>query len=301
MSATEEATQDAPPPRTYGKAGRDLPAAITTGVLLILAVAFTLWRFNWGFVILVTIALCIGAHEVHNALKRKGMTSAIWPIIVGTVAIVIGSYFAGHRPHVEGLEVRDIPSIDLLLASLGLTVIAALVWRMPQGTDGFVRDAAASLFVIGYVPLLGSFVTLMLAGHQGSLRVLSFMLCVMASDTGGYVTGVLFGKHKLAPIISPNKTYEGLGGSFVLAMTVGALVAHFLMGVPFWAGLILGAVCTAVGTCGDLIESTIKRDVGIKDMSSILPGHGGLMDRLDSLLVAAPAAWLVLFLMLPGG
>ena len=166
---------------------------------------------------------------------------------------------------------------------------------------GFVRDSAASLLTIAYLPLLGSFLTLMLGEDHGPLRVAATILCVSGSDTGGYIAGVLFGRHKLAPRISPKKTWEGLAGSFVLAMAVGAAMAHFALGAPFWVGLLLGAVLVVTGTSGDLVESMIKRDLGVKDMSNFLPGHGGVMDRIDSVLLAAPAAWLVMFLLVPRG
>jgi phosphatidate cytidylyltransferase len=157
------------------------------------------------------------------------------------------------------------------------------------------------LLIIAYVPLLGSFAALMLAEGQGTLRVVTFMLIVVMSDTGGYVAGVLFGKHPMAPKISPKKSWEGVAGSLFFATVAGVCMAIFVLKVPFWVGLILSVGLVAVGSCGDLIESMIKRDLGIKDMSSFLPGHGGVMDRLDSLLVAAPVAWLIMYLLVPGG
>ena len=131
--------------------------------------------------------------------------------------------------------------------------------------------------------------------------MVTFLLCVVGVDTGGYVAGVLFGKHPLAPTISPKKTWEGSVGSVIFAVGVGVAMSVLVLGAPWYVGVVLGIVTVIFGTLGDLLESMIKRDVGIKDMSSILPGHGGVMDRLDSMLVAAPAAWLVLFLMVPGG
>jgi phosphatidate cytidylyltransferase len=124
---------------------------------------------------------------------------------------------------------------------------------------------------------------------------------VVMSDTGGYVAGVLFGKHPMAPKISPKKSWEGVAGSLLFATVAGICMAILVLHVPFWVGIILSVGLVAVGSCGDLIESMIKRDLGIKDMSSFLPGHGGVMDRLDSLLVAAPVAWLTMYLLVPGG
>jgi phosphatidate cytidylyltransferase len=248
-----------------------------------------------AFVVLVAVALVLASVELHEALKKQGMTSAIVPIAVGSVAISFGSYFAGRQEPVV------FSTTSVLLASLALTVLASLIWRMPKGVAGFVRDAAASLLIIAYVPLLGSFAALMLAEAQGGARVVTFLLIVVMSDTGGYIAGVLFGKHPMAPKISPKKSWEGVAGSLVLGTAAGICMAIFALDVPFWVGIILGVSLVTVGTCGDLIESMIKRDLGIKDMSSFLPGHGGVMDRLDSLLVAGPVAWLIMYLFVPGG
>jgi phosphatidate cytidylyltransferase len=172
---------------------------------------------------------------------------------------------------------------------------------MPGGAHGYVKDAAASLFIICYVPLLGSFTALMLAGENGGARLVTFILVVVMSDTGGYVFGVLMGKHPMAPRISPKKSWEGLVGSLVFGVASGVAMAVLGLKVPVWIGVLIGVALVAVGTCGDLIESMVKRDLGIKDMSSFLPGHGGVMDRLDSLLVAAPVAWLIMYVLVPGG
>jgi phosphatidate cytidylyltransferase len=285
----------AAPAETHGRAGRNLPAAIAIGVGLGVYVVLSLIYLKPAFVVLVAVGLVLAAVELHEALKRQGMTSAIVPIAIGSVAISFGSYFAG-RP---GPVIFSTTSV--LLASLALTVLASLIWRMPKGAAGFVRDSAASLMIIAYVPLLGSFAALMLAEAQGAARVVTFLLIVVMSDTGGYVAGVLFGRHPMAPKISPKKSWEGLAGSLVFGAAAGVCMALFVLHIPFWAGIILGVSLVAVGTCGDLIESMIKRDLGIKDMSSFLPGHGGVMDRLDSLLVAAPIAWLIMYLLVPGG
>lgn len=277
------------------RAGRDLRAAITVGVVLFVTLVLTLAFFHWGFVLLVAAALAVGAVEVARALEKLGMKAAIEPIVVGTLAIVLGSYLAGQLP------VYGLGATTILLATIGLTVLAALIARMPGGADGYVRDAAASLFIIGYLPLMGSFVSLMLAADQGPQRIITFMVCIFASDIGGYAVGVLAGKHPMAPRISPKKSWEGFAGSVFFGVLVGAVAAVTLLNTPWWVGAILGVSMVAFGTCGDLIESLIKRDAGIKDMSSFLPGHGGVMDRLDSLLIGAPAAWLVLYLFVPGG
>ena len=283
------------PAEMHGRAGRNLPAAIAIGVGLGAYVVLSLLYLKPAFVVLVAVALVLASVELHEALKKQGMTSAIIPIAVGSVAISFGSFFAGRQEPVV------FSTTSVLLASLALTVLASLIWRMPKGVAGFVSDAAASLLIIAYVPLLGSFAALMLAEGQGVARVVTFLLIVVMSDTGGYIAGVLFGKHPMAPKISPKKSWEGVAGSLILGTAAGICMAIFALDVPFWVGIILGVSLVAVGTCGDLIESMINRDLGIKDMSSFLPGHGGVMDRLDSLLVAAPVAWLIMYVFVPGG
>jgi phosphatidate cytidylyltransferase len=283
------------PAQTHGRAGRNLPAAIGIGLGLGAYVVLSLIYLPPAFVVLVAVALVLASVELHEALKKHGMTSAIVPIAIGSVAISFGSYFAGRQ------EPVIFSTTSVLLASLALTVLASLIWRMPKGVAGYVRDVAASLLIIAYVPLLGSFAALMLAEGQGTLRVVTFLLIVVMSDTGGYVAGVLFGKHPMAPKISPKKSWEGVAGSLLFATVAGICMAILVLHVPFWVGIILSVGLVAVGSCGDLIESMIKRDLGIKDMSSFLPGHGGVMDRLDSLLVAAPVAWLIMYLLVPGG
>ncbi len=282
--------------KAYGRAGRNLPAAISVGVGLGAWVILSLQFYKPAFVALIALALVLGAVELYQAfLKQMQMKAAIVPIAVGTVAISTGSYLAGRQNPVV------FSSTSVLLASLALTVLAAMIWRMPAGAPGFVRDVAASLTIIGYVPLLGSFAPLMLAGEQGAARVVTFLLIVVMNDVGGYVAGVLFGKHQMAPKISPKKSWEGFAGSVVFGIAAGIGMAVYGLDVPFWVGILLGVGLVAVGTCGDLIESMIKRDLGIKDMSSFLPGHGGVMDRLDSLLLAAPVAWLIMYVLVPGG
>jgi phosphatidate cytidylyltransferase len=146
---------------------------------------------------------------------------------------------------------------------------------------------------------LAGFAALMLAAPDGRQRIVVFILVTVFSDIGGYAVGVKFGKHPMAPSLSPKKSWEGFAGSVLSCALVGAISLPLLLDGPWWAGVLLGVVAAAAATLGDLIESSIKRDLGIKDMSTILPGHGGLMDRLDSLVVVAPVAWALLLLFVP--
>ncbi|HEU5486504.1 MAG TPA: phosphatidate cytidylyltransferase [Microlunatus sp.] len=272
-----------------------MPAAIGLGVVIGAYVVLSLIFFKPAFVVFVAVALSMGALELYHALQRHGMKAAIQPIIVGTAAISIGSYLAGRQQPVV------FSTTSVLLAALALTVLAALIWRIPGGANGYVTDTAASLFIIAYVPMLGSFAALMLAGENGVARLVTYMLVVVMGDTGGYVLGVLIGRHPMAPRISPKKSWEGFVGSMLFGVVAGVLMSVLALRQPWWLGVILGVSLVGIGVMGDLIESLIKRDMGIKDMSSVLPGHGGVMDRLDSLLVAAPVAWLIMYLLVPGG
>ncbi len=276
------------------RAGRDLPAAIAVGSgLFVLVVATLLW-FHPGFIALIVVLTSLGAFELHQALQRVGMRSAVVPVVIGNVAIIGGSYAAA-----ELQPVTNLPWHVVLFGFLGVTVLVALIWRMFGGADGYVRDSAASLFIISYVPLLASFVGLILASPHGAAKVVAVFLAISGTDTGGYAVGATLGKHPMVPLISPKKTWEGFAGSLGLASVATILMVVYGMGEPWWYGLILAVVVVVAGTAGDLIESMIKRDVGIKDMSSFLPGHGGVLDRLDSTLVAAPAAWIVFALLGP--
>lgn len=275
-------------PERPSRAGRDLPTAIAVGLGLLAVIVVTLVWWHPGFIALLVVMTCLGAIELHHAMLNIEMRSAIVPIVVGTVAIIGGTYAASILQ-----PITDIPWHEVLLGFLAVTVLLALIWRMPGGADGYVKDAAASLFTISYIPLLASFVALILAMPGGTGKVVALALCVAGSDTGGYAVGATLGRHPMAPNISPKKTWEGMAGSVLTGAVVGAIAAVWILGQPWWFGVALGLACVVFGTAGDLIESLVKRDVGIKDMSSFLPGHGGVMDRLDSILVAAPAAWLL--------
>ncbi|HZA03798.1 MAG TPA: phosphatidate cytidylyltransferase [Propionibacteriaceae bacterium] len=293
---TDTPLASAAPAKTYGRAGRNLPLAISLGLALGAYVVLSLVYFQPAFVVLLAAALALASIELYNALRKQEMTAAIVPIVGGCVAIPIGSYLAGLER-----TTLQFSTTSVLLASLALTVLAALAWRMPGGAKGYVKDAAASLLIVGYVPMLGSFAALMLAEERGAARLVTFILVVAMNDTGGLIAGVLFGKHPMATMISPKKSWEGFAGSMILGVAAGTLMAMFVLDVPFWVGIIIGVCLVVVATGGDLIESMVKRDIGIKDMSSFLPGHGGVMDRLDSLLVAAPVAWLIMYIFVPGG
>jgi phosphatidate cytidylyltransferase len=272
-----------PPPGPGGRkrGGRDLRAAIGVGVALGALIVLSLFVYKPVFVGVIVVAVVVGLWELTSRLaERKAVRAPLVPLAVGGAAMVVAGYLRGP----EGAWV-----------AMALTALALLVWRMAEPPEDYLRDVTAGVFAAFYVPFLATFVALMLAAHDGPMRVLTFLLLTVVSDTGAYAVGYRFGRHKLAPRISPGKTREGLAGAVVFAMIAGALCLEFLVDDGrWWQGLIVGAAAAASATLGDLGESMIKRDLGIKDMGTLLPGHGGIMDRLDSLLPTAPVVWLLL-------
>lgn len=273
----------APKPR---RTGRNLPAAIAVGVLLGGIAVLTLFTVKATFLLYVGIIVALALWELSHALGSRGIHMPLIPIAVGGVAMVTLAYWTQTR---------------WALAALALAGIGVFAWRLPGGADGYVRDVTAGMFTLLYLPLAAVFVALMLAEPDGSRRAIIFVVLTVCSDTGGYLAGILIGKHPMVPAISPKKTWEGLGGSIALCLAAGAIMVPDLLGGHLWQGLLLGLAAVAAATLGDLVESMIKRDLQIKDMGHLLPGHGGIMERLDSLLVMAPVIWLLLALFVPNG
>ncbi len=263
---------------THGRAGRNLGAATAVGVGLGAVVVASLFVYTPAFSLFVAVAMVLGVLEISTALAGADINVSRWPVLIGTVPMVVGGYLFGP---------------EFLLGACGVTVLLGFGWRLPKGADGFVADATATVFVTVYVPLMGGFAALLSRGDEGPWHVLAFLACVVASDVGGYASGVLFGRHSMAPRISPKKSWEGFAGAAVLTLVVGSLVVALGTSLPWWAGTVLAAAVVATATVGDLIESLIKRDIGVKDMGHLLPGHGGIMDRLDSMLPSAVVAYVV--------
>lgn len=273
--------QDASPPPPKKRAGRDLRAAIGVGVGLGAVIFASLLIVKAVFVGVIVVAVVVGLWELTSRLQeQKGIKAPLVPLAVGGAAMVIAGYVRG----AEGAWV-----------AMALTVLAVLVWRMTEPPEDYLKDVTAGAFAAFYVPFLATFVAMLLTADDGPARVITFLLLTVVSDTGAYAVGWRFGKTKLAPRISPGKTREGLFGAVAFAMAAGALCMEFLIDDgSWWQGLLLGLAVAVSATLGDLGESMIKRDLGIKDMGTLLPGHGGIMDRLDSLLPTAPVVWLLL-------
>jgi phosphatidate cytidylyltransferase len=279
----------APPRRrdgARGRAGRNLIAAIGVGMALGGAVLASLLIERHVFVVVLALAAGAGTWELAGALRRGAEIRVPLPVLlVGGQAMVWLAWPFG---------------LTAIAIAFATTALGVLLWRMPAGAEHYVRDVTAGIFTAAYVPLFCAFGTLMTVAPDGVARVLTFLICVVASDIGGYTAGVLVGRHPMAPTISPKKSWEGFAGSQVAGITAGALCVTLLLGGPWWAGLLTGALLVVSATLGDLIESLVKRDLGIKDMGTLLPGHGGVLDRLDSLLPTALVAWAALGLFVSG-
>jgi phosphatidate cytidylyltransferase len=271
-------------PTPAPKAGRNLPAAIGIGVALGGAVVASLFVDKRAFVGLAAVAIMAGVVELSRALRSPAGPLPWVPLAVGAGAVLVAAYTGGTQALVVG---------TLLLAVAGafMTVVA----------DGATRPRAISsvVFVVCYVAFLAGFAVLLAVPSDGPRRVLALVATVVCSDTGGYAVGVFFGKHPMAPSVSPKKSWEGFGGSAAACALCGGLYVPLVLHGAWWQGVLFGLAIVVAATVGDLSESLIKRDLGIKDMGTLLPGHGGVMDRIDSLLLAAPVAWALLTAFVP--
>jgi len=281
------------------RAGRNLPVAIGMGLGMGAALLLALFVRKELFVLLAAVAVAASVWEMARALGARRLHVPVVPLVVGSVATLAATYVSG---------------LEALLVGVALTVVAVLAWRLveapavvaseegerlPGAESAALRDVTAGVLVVAWLPLLAGFAVLLLRPEDGAQRVLVFVLVAVCSDIGGYAAGVLFGRHPMAPTISPKKSWEGLAGSAVAGVVAATLSVVLLLDGAWWAGALIGVAAVATATMGDLSESVLKRDLGIKDMGSLLPGHGGVLDRLDSLLPTAPVLWLLLSALVP--
>ena len=281
---TEELAVPQPPAGKAPRAGRNLGAAIGVGLGLGAVIIVSLLVYRPAFLLVVLAAVLVGVVELTRAVHAGDYRPPQVPVLVGAVAMTALAWTRG----ASGLVVGFL-----------LTVLAVVVWRLADGPRGYLRDAAAGALVALYVPFLAGFAVLLLVPDDGVARVLVFIATVVCNDVGGYAAGVLVGRHPMAPRISPKKSWEGMAGSVVACVVLAVLVLTLTFHAPWWTGLVFGTAIAVSATVGDLGESLIKRDLGIKDMGHLLPGHGGIMDRLDSLLPSAAVAYLLLSVLAP--
>jgi phosphatidate cytidylyltransferase len=267
------------PPAKSSRAGRNLPAAIGVSLALGAVIIASLLLYRPSFVAIVCLAMAYGSYEMVRAIGAAEARPPLVPLVAGGIAMDVAAWYQGANALVLGLL---------------LTVLGVTVWRLAEGAVGYARDVTSAAFIALYVPLLGGFAVLLTHYSDGAGRVIAFIATVVCSDVGGYTAGVLFGRHPMAPTVSPKKSWEGFVGSAIACSIGGALFMSLLFHHRWWIGVLYGLAIAATATLGDLGESMVKRDLGVKDMGRLLPGHGGLMDRLDSLLPCAAVAYLIM-------
>lgn len=280
--------------RIKQRTGRDLFLAIAIGLGIGLLTVASLVFVKWTFAIFAAAAAVLGVFELSRALQAGGRRVDLVPQLAAVPLLLLSGYLGDLWLH-----------WSMLFASIALIIVWRLLAQM-AAQDGrtyadVLADVVTGAFVALYVPFLASLALVLLREPGGEWWVLAFIIVVVISDTGAYAAGLSFGRTPMAPRISPKKTWEGFAGAVLASLVAGALLAHFMLGLPWWTGLIIGAVIVGTATAGDLSESMVKRDLGIKDMSSWLPGHGGVLDRLDSILPSATAALTLHHLLVPLG
>jgi phosphatidate cytidylyltransferase len=261
------------------KAGRKLLPSIIVGLSLIALVWLTLAYARVLFALLVAIAVSLGIREITRAFSAAGTHISMRSLVLATCGLTYAAWVDG----VEGLAVATAIALPILL-----------VLRLRKGPHDFVKSATATTLALVYLPFLAGFLVLLGRPDDGLARVMTFVVLVGCNDTFGYLVGVLIGRHPLVPSISPKKTWEGLIGSIIFASIGGALSFNYILDIQWWIGALVALMIVVTATSGDLIESAMKRDLSLKDMGTLLPGHGGMLDRLDSVLLSAPALYLAL-------
>ncbi|CAB4830508.1 MAG: phosphatidate cytidylyltransferase [Actinobacteria bacterium] len=261
------------------RAGRKLFPSIAVSLSLVALVWFALAYRREIFAVVVAMAVLLGIREIVRAFNASGIYISSAGLMIAALALSYATWNGG----VAGLAVATAIAIPVLLIQL-----------LTRGPEGFVASATATTFSLLYLPFLAGFLILLGRTSTGLERVMTFVVLVGCNDTFGYIVGVLIGKHPLVPKISPKKSWEGLIGSLVFTTAGGILSFTYILEMQWWIGAVVGLMIVFTATCGDLIESAMKRDLALKDMGSLLPGHGGMLDRLDSVLISAPALWLAL-------
>jgi phosphatidate cytidylyltransferase len=258
------------------RAGRKLLPSILVSLTLLTLIFGSIYLEPLLFLALICIVIMLGVRELAHAYRAGGIELPDLPIMAAALIILLASWFGD----TEGLAV-----------STGLVIPVLMFLLLLISQKDFIKRSTSAVFAVFYLAVLGGFILLLANNDDGGKRILALVILIACNDTFAYFAGVLFGKHKMAPTISPKKSWEGLVGGLIASLIGGALIFHNSFGVSWYVGAAVGAMTVVTATCGDLIESAIKRDLAIKDMSNLLPGHGGIMDRLDSALFTAPAVW----------
>jgi phosphatidate cytidylyltransferase len=268
--------------------GRDVPAAFLTGLVLAALAIGSIAISPAAFAVVAGIIVLWAQGELYRALQKEHHQPATALGLVAGGLILAAGYFRGEAA---------------MLSVFALSIVATFLWYMAtpgshrKGTTG---NVAVTVLGIAYVPLLAGYALALLDQTDGRALVLSVIALTFVYDTAAFVVGSWWGSRPLAPMISPKKSVEGAIGAtlIVIAVSVGAVAAAVDVLAPVSHSVGLAVVVAIFAPLGDLAESLLKRDLGVKDMGSVLPGHGGVLDRIDSLLFVAPAAFLLLRLIL---
>ena len=258
------------------RAGRKLIPSIIVGLFLLAVIFSTMAFIPPLFALFVGTAVLIALHELTAALKLHSIALNYLHLALST-GLILGAAWIGGLP---GLSV-----------SVVIALITNLFLALMQGTEGFIKNATARAFTLLYPGFVAGFIFLLARSGDGFAYIATLVILVGCNDTFAYVFGVLLGKHPLAPKISPKKTWEGFVGGLIFTAAGGALSFYYLLDYQPIVGALAGLAAVLAATVGDLVESAIKRDLSIKDMGTLLPGHGGMLDRLDSALITAPVMW----------
>ncbi|MBM3720890.1 MAG: phosphatidate cytidylyltransferase [Actinobacteria bacterium] len=261
------------------KAGRKLIPSILVGLALLGIIFSTIAFVPILFGLFVLIAVLLALHELSAAFNARELKVNFTHLSIATTAVIASSWFAG----LPGLAISIVASI-----------IGLLLLQLLNGTTGFVKSATATTFALMYPGFISGFIFLLARSGDGFAYISLLVIAVGLNDTFAYLTGVLIGKHPMAPKISPKKTWEGFIGGLIFAATGSAFAFNCLLDQELWVGALAGVIGALAATTGDLIESAIKRDLSLKDMGTLLPGHGGMLDRLDAALITAPVFWCII-------
>lgn len=277
--------------RPRNSAGRNLPAAIGTGVVLGAIVVGTLLWGSMAWNVLMAVVAALATWEVCERLRESDWQIPRPVMLVGGQLLVWGAVFW----QADGLAVA------LFITFLSLLVARLFLHGNQESPRNWLRDVSVAVLVVVWIPACLALAALLATMENPwsvdpRLAIVTLVAGVVANDVGGFAAGVFFGKHPMAPRVSPKKSWEGFAGSMLAGVGTGIAAAIWLLDAHWWHGAILGVGLVVAATLGDLVESQFKRDLGIKDMSSMLPGHGGLMDRLDGMLPAAAMTWILLVL-----
>ncbi len=269
--------------KTPRSAGRNLPVAIAVGLTLGALFLGTLFINAYAFLIFVALLICVGLLELDRALRPTGLRPATPIAVVGGLVCFFAAYESGTDGQVLGLTI---------------VVFGSALWVLldPQRGEAAVPSLGVTLLMALWVPFLASYIGLLLARPDGGRWYLMMAIALaVTNDIGAYAFGNRLGRHKMAPSVSPGKTWEGLVGGWLTVLLLAATVTtRTVPGVDLIPALVIGTGITIAATIGDLAESLVKRDLGLKDLGTVLPGHGGVMDRVDAILFCLPTAHLLL-------